>query len=78
MSTPAAVVANALYAFRSILNEPPGCCTQTQQKRCMTLFLKVFSTRTLMQIITILTATVVMKALSVHYDANWATALAAG
>ena len=44
----------------------------------MTLFVKVFSTRTLMQIITILTATVVMKALSVHYDANWATALAAG
>jgi hypothetical protein len=39
---------------------------------------KVFSTRTLMQIVVILTATVAMKALSLYYDFSWATALAAG
>jgi hypothetical protein len=44
----------------------------------MTLFAKVFSTRRLMQIVVILTATVAMKALSVHYDFSWATALTAG
>jgi hypothetical protein len=44
----------------------------------MTLFAKVFSTRTLMQIIVILTATVAVKALSVHYGFSWVTALAAG
>jgi hypothetical protein len=33
---------------------------------------------TLMQIVCILIATVAMKALSVHYDFSWATALAAG
>jgi hypothetical protein len=44
----------------------------------MTLFAKVFSTRTLMQIVFVLAATVAMKALSVHYDFSWATALAAG
>ena len=43
----------------------------------MTLFNKVFSTRTLVQIICILGAAVVMKALSAHYDFSWATALAA-
>ena len=44
----------------------------------MTLFVKVFSTRTLMQIVVVLIATVAMKALSVHYDFSWVTALAAG
>jgi len=44
----------------------------------MTLFVKVFSTRTLRQIVVFLTATVAMKALSVHYDFSWVTALAAG
>jgi hypothetical protein len=44
----------------------------------MTLFVKVFSTRTLMQIVVVLTTTVAMKALSVHYDFSWVTALAAG
>jgi hypothetical protein len=44
----------------------------------MKLFAKVFSTLTLMQIVVVLTATVAMKALSVHYDFSWATALAAG
>jgi hypothetical protein len=39
----------------------------------MTLFNKVFSTRTLLQIICV----VAMKALSAHYDFSWATALAA-
>jgi hypothetical protein len=44
----------------------------------MTLFAKVFSTQTLLQIVVVLTATVAMKALSVQYDFSWATALAAG
>jgi hypothetical protein len=44
----------------------------------MTLFSKVFSTRTLMQIAIILTAVVAMKAISAHYDFSWAAALAAG
>jgi hypothetical protein len=43
----------------------------------MKLFNKIFTTRTLMQIIFVLTAVVLMKGLSSHYDFNWATALAA-
>jgi hypothetical protein len=43
----------------------------------MTLFNKVFSTRTLVQIICVLGAVVVMKASSAHYDFSWAAALAA-
>ena len=43
----------------------------------MTLFNKIFSTRTLVQIVCILGAAVVMKALRAHYDFSWATALAA-
>jgi hypothetical protein len=43
----------------------------------MTLFNKVFSTRTLLQIIWVLGAVVAMKALSAHYDFSWAIALAA-
>jgi hypothetical protein len=34
----------------------------------MTLFVKLFSTRTLVRIVVALTAIVAMKALSVHYD----------
>jgi hypothetical protein len=44
----------------------------------MTLLAKVFSTRTLVQIVVVLTATLALKALSVHYDFSWVTALAAG
>jgi hypothetical protein len=44
----------------------------------MVLFAKVFSTRTLIQIVVVLIATVAMKALSVRYDFSWAVALAAG
>jgi len=44
----------------------------------MALFSKVFTTRTLVQIILILTAAVVLKAMSSHYDFSWATALAQG
>jgi hypothetical protein len=43
----------------------------------MALFNKIFSTRTLLQIVCILGAVVVLKALSAHYDFSWATALAA-
>ena len=44
----------------------------------MSLLSKVFTTRILLQIIFVLTAAVVMKATSSHYDFSWATAFAAG
>jgi hypothetical protein len=44
----------------------------------MTLLNKVFTTRTLLQIIFVLAATVILKATSSHYDFSWATVLAAG
>jgi hypothetical protein len=44
----------------------------------MTLLSKVFTTRTLVQIIFVLAAVLVMKAMSSHYDFSWASALAAG
>lgn len=44
----------------------------------MTLLNKVFTTRTLVQIIFVLAAAVILKAASLHYDFSWATALAAG
>jgi hypothetical protein len=44
----------------------------------MTLLSKVFTTRTLVQIIFVLAAVVVMKITSAHYDFSWATAFAAG
>jgi hypothetical protein len=42
----------------------------------MALFNRIFTTRTLVKIIVVLTAVVVMKAVSLHYDFSWATALA--
>ena len=44
----------------------------------MTLLARIFTTKTLLQIIVVLTATVMMKAMSAHYDFSWVTALAAG
>jgi hypothetical protein len=44
----------------------------------MTLLNKIFTTRTLVQIIFVLVAMIIMKAASLHYDFSWATALAAG
>ena len=44
----------------------------------MTLLNRVFTTKTLVQIIIVLTAAVMMKAMSAHYDFSWATALAQG
>jgi hypothetical protein len=44
----------------------------------MALLSKVFTTRTLLQIIFVLTAAVMMKAMSAHFDFSWATALAQG
>jgi hypothetical protein len=41
----------------------------------MTLFNRVFSTRTLLQIICVLVAVVAMKLLSAHYDFSWAAAV---
>jgi hypothetical protein len=48
-----------------------------KRKIRMTLFNKVFSTRTLLQIICVPGAVVAMKALSAHYDFSWAAASAA-
>jgi hypothetical protein len=50
----------------------------TQREHHMTLLNKVFTTRTLVQIILVLAAVVILKAASLHYDFSWATALAAG
>jgi hypothetical protein len=44
----------------------------------MILLARIFTTKTLLQIIFVLTATVMMKAMSAHYDFSWATALTAG
>ncbi len=44
----------------------------------MSLFAKIFTTKTLLQIIFVLAATAMMKAMSTHYDFSWATALALG
>ena len=49
----------------------------TATEHHMTLLNKVFTTGTLVKIILVLTAAVAMKALSLHYDFSWATALAA-
>ena len=42
----------------------------------MALFNRVFTTRTLLKIILVLTAVIVMKSISLHYDFNWTSALA--
>ena len=44
----------------------------------MALISKVFTTRTLVQIIFVLTVMLVMKAISSHFDFSWAQALMAG
>jgi hypothetical protein len=44
----------------------------------MALLSRVFTTRILVRIIFVLTAAVIMKAASLHYDFSWAAALAAG
>jgi hypothetical protein len=44
----------------------------------MALLNKIFTTRTLLQIIFVLAATVMMKATSSHYGFSWLTALAGG
>jgi hypothetical protein len=44
----------------------------------MTLFARIFTTRTLLQIVFVLAATGMMKAISLHFDFSWATALAQG
>jgi hypothetical protein len=44
----------------------------------MALFAKIFTTKTLLRIVFVLAATVMMKALSAHFDFSWATTLAQG
>ena len=44
----------------------------------MTLFARIFTTKTLLQIVFVLATTVVLKAISAHYDFSWATALGQG
>jgi hypothetical protein len=57
---------------------PPCLIRPAAGEHHMALLIKVFTTRTLLQIIFVLTATAMMNALSLHYDFSWATALAAG
>jgi hypothetical protein len=54
------------------------CLIRAARELHMTLLNKIFTTRTLLQIIFVLTAAVLMKAASSHYDFSWAAALAAG
>lgn len=63
--------------FGDIVSIVPIPYTEATEHR-MTLLSKIFTTKTLVQIIFVLTAVVVMKAMSSHYDFSWATALAAG
>jgi len=44
----------------------------------MALLNRVFTTRTLLQIIFVLATAIMLKAISAHYDFSWANALAAG
>ena len=44
----------------------------------MSLFSKMFDTRTLVKIIGVLTALLVMKAASAYFGFSWMTALASG
>ena len=44
----------------------------------MALFAKIFTTKTLLRIVFVLAATVMMKAISTHFDFSWASALAHG
>jgi hypothetical protein len=53
---------------------PISYTTATEHR--MTLLNKVFTTRTLVKIILVLTAVVAMKAASLYFDFSWATALA--
>lgn len=48
-----------------------------RKRHLVTLFNKVFSTRTLLQIICVLGAVLVMQVLNSHYDLSWATTLSA-
>jgi hypothetical protein len=60
------------------LPEVPGQEWPFSSRGIMALLGRVFTTRTLVQIIIVLTAAVMMKAISAHYDFSWATALAQG
>ncbi|MDB5584706.1 MAG: hypothetical protein JWR80_9882 [Bradyrhizobium sp.] len=44
----------------------------------MAMFAKIFTTKTLLRIVFVLAATVMMKALSAHFDFSWAMALTQG
>jgi hypothetical protein len=59
---------------RIVSSEPIPYRRATEHR--MTLFNRIFTTRTLMKIVFVLTAVVVMKAISLHYDFSWTTALA--
>ena len=44
----------------------------------MSLFAKIFTTKTLLQIVFVLATTVALKMISLQFDFSWATALAQG
>ena len=62
--------------FGAIVSRIPMAYTGATEHH-MTFLNKFFTTRTLVQIIFVLTAAVILKAASLHYDFSWATALAA-
>jgi len=63
--------------YDSVVSYIPMPYTAAREHR-MTLLNRIFTTRTLLQIIFVLAATVILKATSSHYDFSWATVLAAG
>jgi hypothetical protein len=76
------LTATGLFCFLGLVGQPivsgvPMSYTEATEPYMM-LFGRIFTTRTLVQIIFVLAAVVVMKAISSHYDFSWATALAAG
>ena len=80
---PGGLAAAGLFCFscseRALaLCVPLQCRIWPAREHHMTLLNRIFTTRTLLQIIFVLAATVIMKAASLHYDFSWASALAAG
>jgi hypothetical protein len=56
----------------------PDALYDRDREQYMTLFARIFTTKTLLRIVFVLAATVMMKAISAHYDFSWAAALAQG
>jgi hypothetical protein len=68
----------AVETDRGIVSPISMPYTAARGRHHMALLNRIFTTKTLLQIIFVLTATVIMKAASSHYGFSWATALAGG